>query len=43
MLVYDLDFPAPVGKLPTAGLITFQDGLIAKIELFCDGRPFEKK
>jgi len=43
MVVYDLDFPEPVGRLPTAGLITFQDGLIAKIELFCDGRPFDKK
>ena len=43
MLVYDLDFPAPIGKLPTAALLTFQEGLISKIELFCDGRPFERE
>lgn len=42
MLAYDLDIPPPIGKFPTAVLLTFQEGLIAKIELFCDGRPFEK-
>src|SRR5258705_308768 len=25
MLVNDLDFPAPIGKIPTAVLMTFQD------------------
>ncbi len=43
VLVYDVDFPAPIGNIPTASLLTFQDKLIAKIELFFDGRPFEKK
>lgn len=43
MVVYDLECPAPVGKLSTAVLMTFEDGLVAKIELFYDARPFEKK
>jgi hypothetical protein len=42
MVVYDFDFPAPIGHVRTAGLMTFQDGLITKIELFFDARPFEK-
>jgi ketosteroid isomerase-like protein len=42
MLAYDFDFGGPIGKCPTAGLYTFKDGLIAKIELFFDARPFEK-
>ncbi|MBS0271792.1 MAG: nuclear transport factor 2 family protein [Proteobacteria bacterium] len=43
MVVYDVDCPAPVGKCPTAALMTFHNELITKIELFYDGRPFEKK
>ena len=43
MLVYDLGFPAPIGNVPTAGLLTFQAGLVRKIELFYDTRPFEQK
>ncbi len=43
MVVYDLDYPAPIGKLPAAALMTFQKELIVKIELFYDARPFEKK
>lgn len=42
LLVYNLDFPAPIGSIPTSSLMTFQAGLIAKIELFYDGRPFDK-
>ena len=42
MLAYDFDFPGPIGKIPTAALLTMQDGLITKIELFYDARPFEK-
>src|SRR5690348_2761309 len=34
MIVYDVDFPAPIGNLPGASLVTFQEGLITKIELF---------
>lgn len=43
MVVYDIDCPVPVGRCPTAALMTFQNELIIKIELFYDGRLFEKK
>ncbi len=43
MVVYDLDFPEPIGNLSSAALMTFHEGLIIKIELFFDARPFEKK
>lgn len=36
MLVIDLDFPAPAGNLRSASLMTFQEGLITRIELFFD-------
>ena len=39
MLVYDLDYPAPIGSVPAAGLLNFKDGLITRIELFLDVRP----
>ena len=41
MLAYDVDFPAPVGKVASAVLMTFQDQLILKIELFYDARQIE--
>lgn len=41
MIVYDVDFPAPIGITPTAVLITFKDELIIKIELFFDARAFQ--
>lgn len=40
MVVYDFDFPDPIGNVPTAALLIVQDGLIIKIELFYDARPF---
>ncbi len=40
MLAYDVDFPDPIGSCRTASLLTFQEGLIIKIELFFDARPF---
>jgi len=43
IVIYDLDCPAPIGKFRTAAFMTFQDGLIARLELFFDARPFEKK
>jgi len=43
MLAIDLDYPAPIGNLRTAVLMTFKDGLITKNELFFDARPFDKK
>jgi len=43
MVVYDSDFPEPIGNLSSVALMTFYEGLITKIELFFDARPFEKK
>jgi SnoaL-like domain len=43
VVVFTLDYPAPIGRVETAALLNIQDGLITKIELFYDGRLFEKK
>lgn len=43
MLAYDVDFPAPIGKVRGAVLMTFKDNLISRIELFYDARPLERK
>ncbi len=43
MLAYDIDFPAPMGVSRAAVLLTFQDGLIIRYELFFDARPFEMR
>lgn len=43
MLAYDLDCPAPVGKFRVAALMSFNEGLISKIELFYDSLPFQRK
>lgn len=43
MIVYDLDFPLPIGKVHAAVLISFEGNLISRFELFYDARPFEKK
>lgn len=42
MLSYSIDFPAPIGACRAAALMTFADGLIARLELFYDARPFER-
>lgn len=42
VVVYDVDFPAPIGKVASVALMTFQEGLISRIELFYDARPFAK-
>ena len=42
VVVYDVDCPAPVGKVPSVALLTFQEGLITRIELFYDARSFNK-
>ncbi len=41
VIVYDLE--CPVGDLSAAVLLTFQEGLVSKLELFYDARPFEKR
>jgi ketosteroid isomerase-like protein len=43
MLAYDINFPAPIGISRAAVLLTFQDDLIIRYELFFDARPFEKR
>lgn len=43
MMAYDFMFPQPIGKLKSAVLMELKQHLITKIELFYDGRPFEKK
>lgn len=42
MVVYDLDCPEPIGIFSSSALITFENGLIKKIELFYDARPFDR-
>ncbi len=43
LLVYDLEIPEREEKLPVAVLMTFQEGLVTKIEPFFDARPFFKQ
>lgn len=43
MIAYDLDCPAPIGNFRVAALMSLRAGLIEKIELFYDARPFDKK
>lgn len=43
MFAYDMTVPAPIGKFRAAVLMEFTNHLISKIELFYDGRLFEKK
>jgi len=40
MLVHDWTFSGSIGHLRAAVVMDFIDGLIAKIELFYDTRPF---
>jgi hypothetical protein len=42
MVAYDVDFGEPIGICRSAVMMTFNDGLITRIELFYDARPFEK-
>jgi len=42
MLVYNMHFTGPAGLCRTAALMTFQDGLIVRNELFFDASPFKK-
>lgn len=40
VLIYDMHLSGPVKLCPTAVLMTFKDGLIARTELYYDTRPF---
>jgi ketosteroid isomerase-like protein len=42
MLVYNMHFAGPADLCRTAALMTFQDGLIVRNELFFDASPFKK-
>ncbi|KJV58176.1 hypothetical protein RFEPED_0551 [Rickettsia felis str. Pedreira] len=39
----DFDCPEPIGIFRGASLLSFNENLISRIELFYDARPFEKK
>ena len=43
MIVYEVEILGLLKNLKAASLLTFQDGLIAKIELFYDSRDLFKK
>ena len=40
VVVYDIQFPEPIGKSSAAALLTINNGLITNIELIFDARPF---
>jgi hypothetical protein len=40
MVNYEVDFGEPFGLCRSAALFTFEDNLIARLELFFDARPF---
>lgn len=42
MLAYNMHFAEPAGLCRAAALMTFQDGLIVRNELFFDASPFKK-
>ncbi|MBL4588267.1 hypothetical protein JKY79_02900 [Candidatus Babeliales bacterium] len=41
MVAYSVHFKPPLTLLNAAGLVTEKNGLITKIELFYDTKPFE--
>jgi hypothetical protein len=42
VVVYDLECPGGIGKTSGVALMTFQEGLITRNELFHDTAPFNK-
>ena len=43
MLAYDILFPEPIGNLKAAGLLTLNNNLITRIELFYDSQVVIRK
>jgi len=43
VVIYDVDIPGVAKNFPGVSLLTFQEDLIIKIELFYDGSPFSQK
>ena len=41
MFVYDFELDSPIGTIPTANLMTFENDRIRNVEMFFDARPFE--
>lgn len=41
MIAYAVNCPMPIGKFSAAALMDIEDGLIKRLELFYDARPFE--
>jgi hypothetical protein len=41
MLAFDIDFPAPIGAVRSAVLMSFKNGLISRNEMFYDPRALE--
>lgn len=42
ILVYDVEFPAPIGALPAVSIMDIDNGLITSIELFFDASAFRQ-
>ena len=40
VVIYDLEFPEPIGSVSSASLMTFDNDTVVKIELFYDASPF---
>ena len=43
VLLLETDCPEPVGCFRSTSVLSFEDGLISKIELFYDPRPFKRE
>lgn len=43
IIIYDVDIPGIAKDFPGASLLSFQDGLIIKIELFFDASSFRER
>lgn len=43
MIVYDVDIPGISNEFPGASLLSFQNGVIVRIQLFYDGSRFREK
>lgn len=41
VIVYDVEFPSPIGVVPSVSLLTFKDDSIIQVELFFNAAPFK--
>lgn len=42
VLIYEVEFPAPIGLIPSVTHMSFKNGLITHIRLYYDARPFDE-